>query len=185
MRRIHHAARGDGQCGKSNPEKAWKFRKRRLRLALRGDIGGRGQEIRVVEAEQDCAEFHRRIDLGLPRTPSRRDLFSEAVNLKAFLISRPTSRASTPTIFNFALLSRSLPNIAARICNVRPRSCVWLWIGCAGSRGQLGSRYVFLNQPAFEVSYFNGACAPLTMRAVVGKRNAQTYFFTERIKEIT
>jgi murein L,D-transpeptidase YcbB/YkuD len=50
---------------------------------------------------------------------------------------------------------------------------------------QLGTRYVFLNQPAFEVSYFNGAGAPLTMRAVVGKRNAQTYFFTDRIKEIT
>lgn len=50
---------------------------------------------------------------------------------------------------------------------------------------QLGTRYVFLNQPAFEVSYFNGAGAPLTMRAVVGKPNAQTYFFTDRIKEIT
>jgi len=51
--------------------------------------------------------------------------------------------------------------------------------------GELGTRYVFLNQPAFEVSYFNGAGAPLTMRAIVGKPNAQTYFFTDRIKEIT
>ncbi len=50
---------------------------------------------------------------------------------------------------------------------------------------QLGTRYVFLNQPAFEVGYFNGADAPLTMRAVIGKRNAQTYFFTDRIKEVT
>jgi murein L,D-transpeptidase YcbB/YkuD len=50
---------------------------------------------------------------------------------------------------------------------------------------QLGTRYVFLNQPAFEVSYFNGAAAPLTMRAVIGKPSAQTYFFTDRIKEIT
>ena len=50
---------------------------------------------------------------------------------------------------------------------------------------QLGTRYVFLNQPAFEVSYVSGAGAPLTMRAVIGKRNAQTYFFTDRIKEIT
>ena len=50
---------------------------------------------------------------------------------------------------------------------------------------ELGTRYVFLNQPAFEVSYFSGAGAPLTMRAVIGKRNAQTYFFTDRIKEIT
>ncbi len=50
---------------------------------------------------------------------------------------------------------------------------------------QLGTRYVFLNQPAFEVSYFNGTAAPLTMRAIVGKRNAQTYFFIDRIKEVT
>jgi murein L,D-transpeptidase YcbB/YkuD len=50
---------------------------------------------------------------------------------------------------------------------------------------QLGTRYVFLNQPAFEVSYFNDAGPPLTMRAVIGKRDAQTYFFTDRIKEIT
>jgi murein L,D-transpeptidase YcbB/YkuD len=50
---------------------------------------------------------------------------------------------------------------------------------------ELGTRYVFLNQPAFEVSYFNGAGAPLTMRAIIGKPNAQTYFFTDRIKEIT
>jgi len=49
----------------------------------------------------------------------------------------------------------------------------------------LGPRYVFLNQPAFEVSFVNGAAAPLTMRAVVGKPDAQTYFFTDRIKEVT
>ena len=50
---------------------------------------------------------------------------------------------------------------------------------------ELGGRYVFLNQPAFEVSYVNGTGAPLTMRAVIGKPNAQTYFFTDRIKDIT
>jgi murein L,D-transpeptidase YcbB/YkuD len=50
---------------------------------------------------------------------------------------------------------------------------------------ELGTRYVFLNQPAFEVSYINGAGTPLTMRAIIGKRNAQTYFFIDRIKEIT
>jgi L,D-transpeptidase YcbB len=50
---------------------------------------------------------------------------------------------------------------------------------------QLGERYVFLNQPAFEVSYVNGSEPPLTMRAIVGKPNSQTYFFTDRIKEVT
>jgi murein L,D-transpeptidase YcbB/YkuD len=49
---------------------------------------------------------------------------------------------------------------------------------------QLGTRYVFLNQPAFEVSYFNDTDAPLTMRAIIGKPNAQTYFFTDRVKEV-
>jgi murein L,D-transpeptidase YcbB/YkuD len=47
-----------------------------------------------------------------------------------------------------------------------------------------GTRYVFLNQPAFEVSYVNGSSAPLTMRAVIGKPDSQTYFFTDRIREV-
>ena len=50
---------------------------------------------------------------------------------------------------------------------------------------ELGTRYVFLNQPAFEVSYVNGNNPPLTMRAVIGKPDSQTYFFTDRIKEVT
>jgi murein L,D-transpeptidase YcbB/YkuD len=49
---------------------------------------------------------------------------------------------------------------------------------------QLGTRYVFLNQPAFEISYVNGSGAPLTMRAVIGRPDSQTYFFTDRIKEV-
>ncbi|MGN6571925.1 MAG: L,D-transpeptidase family protein [Pseudolabrys sp.] len=47
-----------------------------------------------------------------------------------------------------------------------------------------GDRYVFLNQPAFEVSYFNGTEKPLTMRAVVGRPDAQTYFFVDHIKDV-
>jgi murein L,D-transpeptidase YcbB/YkuD len=47
-----------------------------------------------------------------------------------------------------------------------------------------GTRYVFLNQPAFEVSYVNGSSAPMTMRAVIGKPDSQTYFFTDRIREV-
>jgi L,D-transpeptidase YcbB len=50
---------------------------------------------------------------------------------------------------------------------------------------QLGARYVFLNQPAFEVTFVNGSAAPLTMRAVIGKPESQTYVFTDRIKEVT
>ena len=47
-----------------------------------------------------------------------------------------------------------------------------------------GKRYVFLNQPAFEVSYFDGNNKPLTMRVVVGRPDAQTYFFTDHIKDV-
>jgi len=49
---------------------------------------------------------------------------------------------------------------------------------------RFGDRYVFLNEPAFEVTYFNGTAKPLTMRAVVGRPDAQTYFFVDRIKDI-
>ena len=49
---------------------------------------------------------------------------------------------------------------------------------------KFGNRYVFLNQPAFEVSYFNGTEKPLTMRAVVGRPDAQTYFFVDHIKDV-
>ena len=49
---------------------------------------------------------------------------------------------------------------------------------------QFGKRYVFLNQPAFEVSYVDGSDKPLTMRAVVGRPDAQTYFFVDHIKDV-
>lgn len=49
---------------------------------------------------------------------------------------------------------------------------------------QFGDRYVFLNQPAFQVSYFNGSEKPLTMRAVVGRPDAQTYFFVDHITDV-
>jgi murein L,D-transpeptidase YcbB/YkuD len=44
--------------------------------------------------------------------------------------------------------------------------------------------YVFLNQPAFEVTYFEQSEPKLSMRAVVGKPTAQTYFFMDRIKDV-
>jgi murein L,D-transpeptidase YcbB/YkuD len=49
---------------------------------------------------------------------------------------------------------------------------------------ELGNRYVFLNEPASEVSYVNGSDQPLTMRAVVGRPDAQTYFFVDHIKDV-
>jgi murein L,D-transpeptidase YcbB/YkuD len=49
---------------------------------------------------------------------------------------------------------------------------------------QFGDTYVFLNQPAFEVSYVQKGKTPLTMRAVIGKPSAQTYFFVDKIKDV-
>ena len=47
-----------------------------------------------------------------------------------------------------------------------------------------GDTYVFLNQPAFQVSLVQKGKEPLTMRAVVGKPSAQTYFFVDKIKDV-
>jgi len=48
----------------------------------------------------------------------------------------------------------------------------------------LGKRFVLLNEPAFLVTYVNGDGKPLTMRAIVGKPNNQTYFFTDTIESV-
>jgi len=47
-----------------------------------------------------------------------------------------------------------------------------------------GGQYVFLNEPAFEVTYINGARKPLTMPVIIGKKSRQTYFFTEQIEAV-
>jgi L,D-transpeptidase YcbB len=44
--------------------------------------------------------------------------------------------------------------------------------------------YIFLNEPAFEVTYFNDGTPQLSMRAVVGKPTAQTYFFVDHVKDV-
>ncbi len=50
---------------------------------------------------------------------------------------------------------------------------------------QLGPRYVLLNEPAFQVTFVKGdGQQPLTMRAIVGKPNHQTYFFADTIKSV-
>lgn len=47
-----------------------------------------------------------------------------------------------------------------------------------------GAAYVFLNEPAFEVSYVEQGKPPLSMPAVVGRPDAQTYFFVDRIRDV-
>ena len=49
---------------------------------------------------------------------------------------------------------------------------------------QLGQRYVLLNEPAYQVTFAKGDGSQLTMRAIVGKPNHQTYFFTDTIKSV-
>lgn len=46
----------------------------------------------------------------------------------------------------------------------------------------LASRRVFINQPAYTASYYNGGKQELSMRVVVGKRSNQTYFFDDEIE---
>lgn len=49
---------------------------------------------------------------------------------------------------------------------------------------KLGDRRVFINQPAFEASYFEQGREKLSMRVVVGKRSNQTSFFYDEIETI-
>jgi murein L,D-transpeptidase YcbB/YkuD len=48
----------------------------------------------------------------------------------------------------------------------------------------LGARHVFINQPAFNATYMHASKAPLSMRAIVGKKSNQTNFFMDRIETV-
>ncbi|WP_337266839.1 L,D-transpeptidase family protein [Oryzifoliimicrobium ureilyticus] len=48
----------------------------------------------------------------------------------------------------------------------------------------LGSRYVFINQPAFMVYYFNDSKQQLSMRVVIGQPSHQTFFFEDQIETV-
>ena len=49
---------------------------------------------------------------------------------------------------------------------------------------ELGSRYVFINQPAFTATYVNGNEPQLSMRVVIGQKSNQTYFFHDTIETV-
>jgi murein L,D-transpeptidase YcbB/YkuD len=48
----------------------------------------------------------------------------------------------------------------------------------------LGSRYVFINQPAYMVYYHNDNKEQLSMRVVIGQKSHQTYFFQDQIETV-
>ncbi len=48
----------------------------------------------------------------------------------------------------------------------------------------LGQRYVFINQPAFQVYYHDRGVEQFSMRVVVGSRSNQTYFFQDQIETV-
>ena len=50
--------------------------------------------------------------------------------------------------------------------------------------GDLGARHIFVNQPAYKVSFLRPNRKPLTMRVVVGKRSNQTSFFIDRLETV-
>lgn len=49
---------------------------------------------------------------------------------------------------------------------------------------ELGSRHVFINQPAYRARYVNVGKTQLDMRAIVGKKSNQTYFFHDVIETV-
>lgn len=48
----------------------------------------------------------------------------------------------------------------------------------------LGSRYVFINQPAYTASYVNENRQQFSMRTVIGSKSNQTYFFQDEIETV-
>ncbi|MCX8999835.1 L,D-transpeptidase family protein [Rhizobiaceae bacterium BDR2-2] len=48
----------------------------------------------------------------------------------------------------------------------------------------LGSRHVFINQPAYTASYFEGGAQQFSMRVVIGSKANQTYFFQDQIETV-
>jgi L,D-transpeptidase YcbB len=48
--------------------------------------------------------------------------------------------------------------------------------------GVLAAKRVFINQPAFTATYFDGGKSELSMRVVVGSKSNQTYFFDDQIE---
>lgn len=48
----------------------------------------------------------------------------------------------------------------------------------------LGARYVFINQPAYQAYYVNDGKEQVSMRVVVGSRANQTYFFQDQIETV-
>ncbi len=49
---------------------------------------------------------------------------------------------------------------------------------------ELGDRHVFINQPAFKVTYMHKGKDPLSMRVVVGKKSNQTNFFMDKLETV-
>ncbi|WP_208993173.1 murein L,D-transpeptidase [Roseibium sp. TrichSKD4] len=47
---------------------------------------------------------------------------------------------------------------------------------------ELGERRVFINQPAFTATFYEGSSLPLSMRVVVGKKSNQTNFFYDNVE---
>lgn len=49
---------------------------------------------------------------------------------------------------------------------------------------KFADKHVFINQPAYNVTYFEAGAAHLSMRVVVGKKSNQTNFFSDEIEKV-
>ena len=48
----------------------------------------------------------------------------------------------------------------------------------------LGARHVFINQPAFQVYYYEDGAEKFAMRTVIGSKSNQTYFFQDQVQTV-
>lgn len=48
----------------------------------------------------------------------------------------------------------------------------------------LGARHVFINQPAFQVYYYEDGAEKFSMRTVIGSKANQTYFFQDQVQTV-
>jgi murein L,D-transpeptidase YcbB/YkuD len=142
------------------------------------------KEVKLIDALKDVAESEdvaKYLADKNPHNPQFQALVAELARLVA------EGREDLPSKKN--LSSKLGPkktahtaaehSIPAKISKVRLAMERLRWLP-----NDLGGRYVFINEPAFVVSYVVDQKDVLSMRAIVGKPSTQTYFFMEHIKSV-
>ena len=135
------------------------------------------KEVKLIDALKDVAgsdDVAKYLADRNPNNPQFQALVAELARLQNENTEYPAARSSSKKTRPAA----EHP-IAEKISKVRLAMERLRWLP-----SDLGARYVFINEPAFMVSYVVDQKDVLSMRAIVGKPSTQTYFFTERIKSV-